>query len=387
MMQMTKSKALMNVQAGIQEGISLAKCKKCGCMRDALENMKTTLSTIKGQASAHTLLNVEGALKQLEQTQYLCLGCERCIGAEITNAFSEAFPEAEVTPHSCSFEVRGNTWPPVVGEYFSVCDDPDCSVAVSTLASVDLAETLARMKPKGLCIVGKTETENIGIDKVIKNIITNPAIRFLILTGKDPEGHLSGKTLLALWQNGVDEKMRVVSAPGTHPVLKNVTLKEVEGFREQIKVIDLIGCEDSASIAKRISRLSRTPKKTCTCAECAQEEAKPISVSSVPIVQADKESKTETDKAGYFVIIPQPSKKTIIAEHYSYDNTLLHAIEGADAQSVYATLIKNGWVTQLSHAAYLGKELSKTELSIRHGFKYTQDLTVSSQHSTQRNQR
>lgn len=234
------------------------------------------------------------------------------------------------------------------------------------------------MKPKGLCIVGKTETENIGIDKVIKNIITNPAIRFFILTGKDPEGHLSGKTLLALWQNGVDEKMRVVSAPGTHPVLKNVTLEEVEGFREQIKVIDLIGCEDSASIAKRISRLSRTPKKTCTCAECAQEEAKPISVSSVPIVQADKESKTEIDKAGYFVIIPQPSKKTIIAEHYSYDNTLLHVIEGADAQSVYATLIKNGWVTQLSHAAYLGKELSKAELSIRHGFKYTQDLTVSS---------
>lgn len=102
----------MNVQAGIQEGISLAKCKKCGCMRDALENMKTTLSTIKGQASAYTLLNLEGALKQLEQTQYFCLGCERCIGAEITNAFSEAFPEAEVTPPSCSFEVRGNTWHP-----------------------------------------------------------------------------------------------------------------------------------------------------------------------------------------------------------------------------------------------------------------------------------
>ena len=75
-------------------------------------------------------------------------------------------------------------WPPIIGEYF-VSDDKTCSVAVSTLASVKLAEEIAKIKPKGLCIVGKTETENIGIDKIIKNTITNPAIRFLIVAGKD----------------------------------------------------------------------------------------------------------------------------------------------------------------------------------------------------------
>jgi tetrahydromethanopterin S-methyltransferase subunit A len=36
-------------------------------------------------------------------------------------------------------------------------------VAVSTLASVSLTEQLAAARPKELCIVGKTETENIGI--------------------------------------------------------------------------------------------------------------------------------------------------------------------------------------------------------------------------------
>ncbi len=377
---MSNSKAMMKIEAEIQQGTSLEKCRKCGCMRETLENMKSALPKIKGKASANTLANIEKALEQLEVSQYSCLGCKHCVGAELSNAFSEAFPEAETSSLPCSFEKTGKTWPPIVGEYFSFCDDPNCSVAVSTLASVDLAQELAHIKPKGLCIVGKTETENIGIDKVIKNVITNPTIAFLILAGKDPEGHMSGKTLLALWQNGVDEKMRVISAPSIHPVLKNVTPEEVEVFRAQVKIIDLIGCEDSAKIAKRISRLAQTPKKTCSCAECGSEEVKPLNVSSVTIVQADKVSKVEVDKAGYFVIIPQPGKKTIIAENYSYENKLLHAVEGTDTQSIYATIIKNGWVTQLSHAAYIGKELTKAELSLSYGFKFIQDLDPSSRH-------
>jgi tetrahydromethanopterin S-methyltransferase subunit A len=79
------------------------------------------------------------------------------------------------------------------------------------------------------------------------------------------------------------------------------------------------------------------------------------------------------DKAGYFVIIPQPEKRVIIVEHYSYDNKLLRIIEGKDARSIYHTIIENGWVTELSHAAYLGKELAKAELSLKLGFKYVQD--------------
>jgi tetrahydromethanopterin S-methyltransferase subunit A len=73
------------------------------------------------------------------------------------------------------------------------------------------------------------------------------------------------------------------------------------------------------------------------------------------------------DRAGYFVIIPSHQKKTIIVEHYSYDDKLLHIIEGKDASSIYSTIIENGWVTELSHCAYF-KELAKAEL--KYGFKY-----------------
>ena len=60
-------------------------------------------------------------------------------------------------------------------------------------------------------------------------------------------------------------------------------------------------------------------------------------------------------------------------EYYAYDNSLLQVIEGTTAQAIYKMIIKNGWVTELSHAAYLGKELVKAELSLQYGFKYVQD--------------
>lgn len=79
----------------------------------------------------------------------------------------------------------------------------------------------------------------------------------------------------------------------------------------------------------------------------------------------------EMDSSGYFVIIPIPQR--VIVEHYSYYNNLLRVIEGSNLRSIYWTIIKNNWVSQLSHAAYLGKELTRAELSIKIGFKYVQD--------------
>ncbi len=61
-------------------------------------------------------------------------------------------------------------WPVTAGEYFVV--SRIANVAVSTLASDVLAESIAQLRPNGLCIIGKTETENIGIDKIILKLST-----------------------------------------------------------------------------------------------------------------------------------------------------------------------------------------------------------------------
>ncbi len=79
------------------------------------------------------------------------------------------------------------------------------------------------------------------------------------------------------------------------------------------------------------------------------------------------------DRAGYFVIVPLPDRGSISVEHYAYDNTLLRTIEGTTARAIYRKLIEEGWMTELSHAAYLGRELTKAELARQYGFKYVQD--------------
>jgi tetrahydromethanopterin S-methyltransferase subunit A len=264
----------------------------------------------------------------MELIKYACLGCDYCFPAVAMNVFHKAFPEVgESQSLSCAFEVSEHSWPPVAGEYYAFCDGAGCPVAVSTLASTELAERLARVRPKELCIVGKTETENIGIDKVVKNTITNPTIRFLLLVGKDPKGHQSGRTLLALSENGVDENMKVVSSPGRRPILRNVAREEVEAFRKQVQVVDMIGCEDEERILKELKKLSQRFDLSSSCEETG-EVTRLVRISEAPIIHAEQPVKVEMDKAGYFVILPQPEKQIIVVEHYSYDNALQRVIGG-----------------------------------------------------------
>lgn len=365
--------SIKKIQFELQEGIRLAKCKKCGCMKECLESLRSCLSSLQTEDSLGLVENIQHWLKQMEPIKYACLGCEYCFPAVAVNIFNQAYPKASRAQSlSCAFEVREQTWPPVAGEYFAFCEGVSCPVAVSTLASIELAETLAQVKPEGLCIVGKTETENIGIDKVIKNVITNPTIHFLVVAGKDPQGHHSGKTLLALSEKGVNGQMKIIDAPGKHPILKNVCLSEVGAFRRQVQVIDMIGCEDTEVIINKIDELSKKAVSICEC-EGYAEPVSSVPISTTPKILPSEPEKLKMDKAGYFVVIPSLEKKIIIVEHYAYDNKLLHIIEGKDAPAIYSTIIENGWVTELSHAAYLGTELAKAELSLKYGFKYVQD--------------
>jgi tetrahydromethanopterin S-methyltransferase subunit A len=256
----------------------------------------------------------------------------------------------------------------VPGKYFVV--DPAAPVAVTTLGSVALAQELAKSAPKGLCIVGKVETENIGIEKIIKNVLSNPAIRFLICAGTEPPKHLTGATLLALFKNGVDGARRIPGSPGMRPMLPNTKPEEVEAFRQQVQPVDMIGCTEIAPIAARVEELcARTPDRASAFPlppGLDTRETTPHVVATAPLSDHIK-----LDKGGYFVI--NIGNEAIVVEHYDYKERLLHIIEGKDARAIYWTLINKGWVTKLDHAAYLGKELARAEFSIKHAIDFEQD--------------
>lgn len=362
---------LVQVRSAIEEGIGLLKCRKCGCMREALDNLAAQLPAVNSVETDSLALSVAEWSNQMQPVQFACLGCATCYGALAQNAFAAAFPSMMQATPGCDFQIRPAGWPAVVGEYFVV--DPLAPVAVSTLGSVALAGELAKHKVAGLAIVGKTETENIGIDKIIKNIVTNKAIQFLVVAGNEPAGHLSGRTILTLAHNGVDADGRVIGSPGKKPILRNVSGAEIEAFRSQVQVIDMIGCERAEEIAACIQSLVPSQVTQCGCSNCTDDSMLLPAALAPRIIVADPVETVVMDPAGYFVVLPLPDQQVISVEHYAYDNRLLRVIEGGNARAIYAKIIANGWVSELSHAAYLGRELAKAELALSYQIPYVQD--------------
>lgn len=258
--------------------------------------------------------------------------------------------------------LRKKHWPPYPGKYFVIT--PTAPAAVSTLGSPDLASRLYERKPANLCIAGKTETENVGIEKVVLNTLANPYLRYLVLAGADPPVHLSGRSLIALAQHGMDSRGNIRRAPGRHPVLRNITSAQVEAFRNRIQVIDMIGSTAVEEISSYMEDLPQQPISG------SPPLADPI---PVPRIQAGKPRQPKMDPAGYFVILPDRELNVIVVEHYGYDHRLLHTIEGTDPRSLYRTIIDQGWVTELSHAAYLGRELTRARQALDQHREYDQD--------------
>jgi len=92
----------------------------------------------------------------------------------------------------------------------------------------------------GAALAGTLQTENIGIEKIICNVVSNPNIRYLVVCGPESPGHLVGDTLLALAKNGIDDRKRIVGTDAPTPFLFNVQPEFVKRFRDQITVIDLV---------------------------------------------------------------------------------------------------------------------------------------------------
>ncbi len=374
---MDRRTTIENVMNELGEGINLAKCQQCGCMKDTLDQIVQVLPTLPINLAADISHAIPGWVEMMKPIRYSCLGCEHCYAGVAQNAFTTAFPETENQfGLSCEIHVNISGWPPVVGEYIVI--DQSAPVAVTTLASPDLPKQLANQKIPGLAIVGKLETENIGIDKIIKNVVANPNIRYLIVTGVEPKGHLSGQTMLALVENGVDENGKVIGSKGKRPILRNVSKDEIETFRRQIKAIDLIGCECTDCVTDKIAELTEKTdfvrtETSCDCADPNCNTSLQIKKEAPVIVVNENDQVVKLDKAGYFVILPIPERKVIHIEHYNYDNSLEHVIEGTSARDLYLKIIEQNWVLEMTHAAYLGKELAKAEISLSFDIPYKQD--------------
>ncbi len=57
-------------ESEFEKGTSLAKCRRCGCMIGALEELKTTLSSAADKKSAELIIKVGSWLSKMESSLY-----------------------------------------------------------------------------------------------------------------------------------------------------------------------------------------------------------------------------------------------------------------------------------------------------------------------------
>ncbi len=140
-------------------------------------------------------------------------------------------------------------WPIIQGDFHA--GDPNSPVAVITMGSHLDEQAIV---DAGAAIAGSCKTENLGLEKVLANIISNPNIRFVITCGTEVKGHLSGQSFIALHQNGV-EGGKIVGSKGAIPFIENLTTEHIKRFQEQVEVVDIMEAEDIGQITAKINEL------------------------------------------------------------------------------------------------------------------------------------
>jgi tetrahydromethanopterin S-methyltransferase subunit A len=362
----------------ISQGMALDKCHKCGCMQMALDAARQAFASDETVEARESLKKIAEFQQQMEPIVYDCIGCKVCWGGEVTRRIEDCFGELDLgnTPGaresmeptcSCSGGVCRPAWPPHPGEF--IVGNPEGNVAICTLASHELP-TAVISGCAAVAVAGKCDTENIGVEKVVLNILANRNIRWLILCGQESEGHCSGDAFLKLKEHGTDADMRVQQATSRRPVLKNLTMLDVASFRQQVEIINLVGCVVTDAVVAAVRQCAWRPVAPLVGGSSAYRS------SSHETVEARPPKRLELDPSGFFVVLLNRPGGLIVCEHYENSGTHSHTIEGKEAALVAATAVELGLVSRLDHAAYLGRELANAESALRTGADYVQDAAL-----------
>lgn len=136
-------------------------------------------------------------------------------------------------------------YPPEEGCYLRGNDYSPVAVAVILRwrreeTPADIENLVRAAVESGAALAGTLQTENIGIEKIICNVVSNSNIRHLIICGPESPGHLVGQTLLALAMNGLDDQKRIIGSEAPTPYLFNIQAEFVQRFRDQVSLVNLV---------------------------------------------------------------------------------------------------------------------------------------------------
>jgi tetrahydromethanopterin S-methyltransferase subunit A len=110
-----------------------------------------------------------------------------------------------------------------------------------------------------VAIYGKVMTENLGITRILSNVLSNPNLRYLIICGREVGGHCPGDALISFYKNGYNTNefggITIKDTKAADPKLpiEEESIQEVhDRFRKQITLINMIGETNLEEILKQV---------------------------------------------------------------------------------------------------------------------------------------
>lgn len=214
--------------------IDTSKCSACGtCVEACPSNVLTLNDTVETTVAVVTVIENCSA----------CGACAiKCVEYAITVTGYEMLkvePPSEYPPEQGRY-LRGNDYSPVA--VVAILDTDDTKIPL------ELAELITVAVEAGAAIAGTLQTENLGIEKVVANIVANPNIRYIVLCWREAHGHSPAEALECLIENGVknDKRRTIIGATAPTPYLANISLVSIERFRKQLKIVNIIKDDEPA---------------------------------------------------------------------------------------------------------------------------------------------
>jgi len=258
---------------------------------------------------------------------------------------------------------RPEKWPFVPGNYHVI--DDTAPVIVVMPDNEALAETLAALSIYGLCMISSTCRSVSDVQKLIRNVEANLAVHCVLLAGgEEGKEYPAVEALRAIFDDddGISEKARRI-AHGARGKLKAF---DFAALQKRVDVFNMLDCVEVDKIVAGISRHGAEGQRPDT-GFVVQGHDTTLGVQRV-IAPTRISHDYQHDKAGRYII--GTDTKSIVVEHYNSKGELLRLIQGATARDLCIMLIRNGWVSRLDHAAYLGRELQLAEIALQQGVPY-----------------
>jgi len=235
-------------------------------------------------------------------------------------------------------------------------------VAICTLAERGLPARLALAGEPALGLAGPLLTVPRGLERLVANLAARPAIRALLLCGRDSRGVPAREAIRRLWAAGLTPAGRIQGLPRLGP-LRNLDARSLALVRSRVTVVDLGPTRSAGRILRAAQAIPR------------RREKGGCHLPRVVVVRAPTATSREhgLDPTGYFVILAPTPDGRICCEHYRWDGTLTRRFLGRGAAGLCHAILRRRLPGTAEHAAYLGRELQKAEDALRAGLPYSQD--------------